>query len=261
MDTNLKQFPMPDVDTKVPLMVPGGLIIMNYVGSTAHGTYIPNNNPGSVDDIDVMGVCIGTKDIYLGLDAFEQYTDQTDPWDVVVYELRKFVRLLLKQNPNVMGMLWTKKSIYLNSLGKRLYDSRDIFVSKEAYHSFIGYAYGQLHKMEHFKHEGYMGEKRKALVEKWGYDCKNAAHLVRLLNMCIEFLKTGGFNVDRTDIDAGIIKHIKTGGWTLQMVKEYADAAFADALTVYKTSQLPDKPNHKAANKLVIEILEEHFNL
>lgn len=43
----------------------------------------------------------------------------------------------------------------------------------------------KLHK-QHFS--GYMGEKRKAMVRKYQYDVKNAAHLIRLLRMGAEFL-------------------------------------------------------------------------
>ena len=42
-----------------------------------------------------------------------------------------------------------------------------------------------------------MGEKRKAIVRKYQYDVKNAAHLIRLLRMGIEFLETGELRVFR----------------------------------------------------------------
>lgn len=52
----------------------------------------------------------------------------------------------------------------------------------------------KLHR-EHFS--GYMGEKRKAMVRKYQYDVKNAAHLIRLLRMGTEFLTTGELQVYR----------------------------------------------------------------
>lgn len=39
-----------------------------------------------------------------------------------------------------------------------------------------------------------MGEKRKQLVAKHGYDTKNASHLIRLLRMGMEFLTVEEIN-------------------------------------------------------------------
>jgi hypothetical protein len=46
---------------------------------------------------------------------------------------------------------------------------------------------------------GYMGQKRRELVRRVGYDAKNAAHLIRLLRMGIEFLTEGTLHVERAD--------------------------------------------------------------
>lgn len=44
-----------------------------------------------------------------------------------------------------------------------------------------------------------MGQKRRELVRRVGYDAKNAAHLIRLLRMGIEFLTEGTLHVERAD--------------------------------------------------------------
>jgi hypothetical protein len=44
--------------------------------------------------------------------------------------------------------------------------------------------------------------KRRRNVERFGYDVKHGAHVVRLQRMGAEFLRTGRFNVDRTGMDA-----------------------------------------------------------
>ena len=56
---------------------------------------------------------------------------------------------------------------------------------------------------------GYLGDKRKQLVLEHGYDSKNAAHLIRLLRMCKEFLATGEMIVFRPD--AAELLDIKKG--------------------------------------------------
>ena len=239
-------------------------ILLGYVGSISHGTYVPNDDPNSIDDKDIMGVFISGKEDYLGLGNYpESPVKHLDTnykeWDSISYELHKFVKLLLKQNPNVLGTLWLKSEnyIHVSPLAQKLIDNRDIFISKEMYHSFAGYANAQFHKMTHLACEGYMGDKRKKLVMKYGYDVKNAAHLIRLLNMCIEALGDGQLRVFRED--NAIYKSIKRGEWKLAKVKEEANSLFRLAKLAYVNSPLQPLPNYQRAQALVMEILEEHF--
>lgn len=247
--------------TDIELKVPDRTLLLGYVGSVAHGTNIPSDDPNSIDDIDLMGVCVGDVRQYLGMHHFEQDIFKQGEWDSVVYEVKKYFNLLLKQNPNVISLLWLDEKDYVTvtNTGEWLLRNRDIFSSKKAYHSFSGYAYGQLHKMEHFVFEGYMGAKRKSLVEKLGYDAKNAAHLIRLLRMGIEFLNTGYFQVKRPDAEE--LKIIKTGGWTLMRIKEEASKLFEEASLACKHSTLPDEPDYDKAEKLLYSILMWELNL
>jgi predicted nucleotidyltransferase len=204
-------------------IIPEGTVLLGYCGSRAHGTFIPKEDPNSIDDIDVMGISIAPLNCYFGLSNFEQKDIQYKEYDSVVYEIRKYFRLLLKGNPNVLGLMWLKPSdyIHVSDIGKQIISNRDLFVSKQAYHSFNGYAYGQLKRMSHYKFEGYMSQKRKQLVDKWGYDCKNASHLIRLLRMGIEFLTDGKLQVFRED--APELIDIKTGKWSLEKVQKESD--------------------------------------
>ena len=163
-------------------IVPPKTILLGYVGSIAHGTHIPSTDPNSIDDKDIMGVCIADERVYFGLKKFEQKEVKYKEWDSVVYEIGKFFRLLLKGNPNVLGLLWLQEQnyVWVDPTGKKIIANRHLFVSKDIYYSFSGYAHGQLHRMTHNACRGYMGGKRKKLVKEFGYDCKNAAHLMRL---------------------------------------------------------------------------------
>lgn len=150
------------------------LILLGYRGSIAHGTYLnQKKNENSIDDKDVMGVFLGTERHYTGFEENKVGEKMFREWDIVQYELKKFVSLLLKNNPNVLMLLWLPEKYYLHKdkYGEMLIQNRDIFVSKYAYHSFSGYAYSQFKRMTNFRFEGYMGEKRKKLVDRFGYDC------------------------------------------------------------------------------------------
>jgi predicted nucleotidyltransferase len=236
-------------------------IILGYRGSIAHGTYVPQEDPNSIDDKDIMAVNIPPVPYYLGLQQYEGTEFFEGVWDTVIYELRKYVRLLLKCNPNVLSLMWLEPQdyIYIHPVGKKLIDSRKLFVSKQAFHSFVGYANGQLHRMTHQAYSGYMGAKRKGLVDKFGYDTKNAAHLVRLLRMGIEFLTEGELYVKRKD--SAELLEIKRGEWSLEKVKKVADDLFKLAHEAYVRSPLPNKPEEETIHKLLIDLIAEYHGI
>jgi predicted nucleotidyltransferase len=242
-------------------LFPDNLVLLGYRGSIAHNMYIPNTDPNSIDDIDLMGVYMAPVDHYIGLNKVRETHEKfIDQWDVVNYEYVKFIKLLLKSNQNVLYLLWIKDNHYIekHDYGKLLIDNRHLFVSKKVYHAFTGYAYDQLKKMTHFVKEGYMGEKRKTLVEKYGYDCKNAAHCIRLLKMGMEFLIEGNLNVFRED--ASWLLEIKRGLWSLEDVKAEAKRLFALTDEAYIRSTLPSEPDYNKVNDLVKSVLVDYIN-
>jgi len=230
-------------------------VLAGYMGSQSHGTYVKPQD-GGIDDKDVMGIIIPPSKYLIGLSGFECLNQWVDEYDLVFYDIRKFLRLLLKNNPNVLGLLWLPDNLYIKrtEAGQDLIASRDIFSSREAYYSFTGYAHGQLKRMTHLAFEGYMGEKRKALVQKWGYDTKNAAHLIRLLRMGIEFISTGELRVQRHD--ATQLIDIKQGKYKLEEIQAMAEDLFKVSQEALVRSPLPPKPDFFKAEKLLMQIIE-----
>lgn len=235
-------------------------ILAGYMGSHSHGTYIAPK-AGGIDDKDIMGIYVPPKEFYLGLHKHEHIDTWVDEYDIVMYEVRKYMRLLLKNNPNVIGLLWLEDNLYVKKTkaGQLLIDNREIFSSKQAYKSFTGYAYSQLKKMRGSEFKGYMGDKRRQLVEQHGYDTKNAAHLIRLLRMGTEFLATGELNVMRHD--ASQLIEIKLGKYSLEEIQSLADSLFPMAEKALIHSELPNKPDMKKAEELLISIIEEKIRV
>ena len=286
------------------------LVVLALMGSHSHGTYLPPEEPNAVDDIDLMGFVVPPAEYHLGLPRWQHWTLQVDELDVVLYSLEKAFRLLLKSNPNIVGLLWLRDEEYIHRHQEfeRLRSRREIFSSQEAAEAFAGYAADQLKRMEAFdlermaeyesltnaitakgpvrevleadtlklKHiaqnweldrevlnrfrklhrehfSGYMGEKRKAMVRKYQYDVKNAAHLIRLLRMGSEFIATGNLQVYRTT-DADELKVIKRGGWSLDQVKIEAARLFGGVEVARARSPLPPSPDAEAANALLIDL-------
>ena len=235
-------------------------ILHAWRGSIAHGMYVPSSDPGSIDDKDTMAFCVPPVDHYYGLAEYGSRGTREvkrGEWDIVIYEARKAIRLLAQGNPNVLSLLWLPENLYIvhTDAGRLLLANRDAFVGRHVYRSFVGYATAQLHKMESGVFNGYMGNKRRALVEQHGYDTKNAAHLIRLLRMGIEFLRDGELIVDRGGYDATELLAIKRGEWALERVKDESARLFRRAEEVYDRSTLPSKPDHERIEALCVEVV------
>lgn len=106
---------------------------------------------------------------------------------------------------------------------------------------------------------GYMGQKRRELVRRIGYDAKNAAHLIRLLRMGIEFLTEGTLHVERAD--APELLDIKRGEWPLEKVKAESERLFQLAQEAYVRSTLPAEPDRARAERLCVGMVSEYHGL
>jgi uncharacterized protein len=126
--------------------------------------------------------------------------------------------------------------------------------------SFGGYARSQLHRMEKYEKQGYMGARRYQLVQMLGYDPKNASHLIRLLKMAIELLRDGYPQVFRTE-DQKELLEIKNGVWTLDRIKEYAEELFEEAKKAKENSKLRERPDASLANRLVMRVVANRLGI
>lgn len=102
-----------------------------------------------------------------------------------------------------------------------------------------------------------LGDKRRDVIIKHGYDTNQAAHLVRLLRMCTEFLREGRFYIDRQDNDAEQLKAIKAGEWSLEGVTDLFEVLREQARDAHEQSYLPDEPDYHAAEKLLMWAVEK----
>jgi predicted nucleotidyltransferase len=70
--------------------------------------------------------------------------------DTTVYSFDKIIELLCKCNPNTIEILGLKPEhyLYLSPIGEELVNNRKMFLSKQAIHSFGGYANAQLRRLE-----------------------------------------------------------------------------------------------------------------
>jgi predicted nucleotidyltransferase len=99
---------------------------------------------------------------------------------------------------------------------------------------------------------------RAALEERYGYDTKHGAHLVRLLRMGREILTTGQVHVWRGDIDAAELLEIRGGGWDYDRLISWADGVEAELEELYRSgrSPLPREPDREGLDRLCVELVE-----
>jgi predicted nucleotidyltransferase len=85
----------------------GEPVLVALRGSHSHGLYIPPEEEHGTDDIDIMNIVVPGLDTYFGLSEYGRRGSK-DYWegeyDVCSYTLEKFIRLLLKSNPNVISI-------------------------------------------------------------------------------------------------------------------------------------------------------------
>lgn len=240
-------------------------ILAGYRGSHAQGTYIPPEEAHSTDDIDVFGVLVHGPEYYHSTESMftEQSTFVTagETLDIESHEIRKFINLLCKGNPNVNQHLWLDSNKYfvIYRAGLILIKNRREFLSKRMLLSLSGYALSQLHRMEKFEKRGYMGTKREAIVKKYGYDIKNASHLLRLLYQGILLAQKNELLVVLPDNLKNVVMGVKRGEWSLDEVKTYAKELEQKFDDVMRESHLPLRASTDVANHICQKVIEAHW--
>jgi predicted nucleotidyltransferase len=273
MTTNLKElgqtiFDRPEFADAPPYLKRGTQFLAR-TGSFSYGTAT------ATSDIDLAGFCIPPlrisfphldgkihgfdKDIqsfdqYMkhasqGIDAFDTEIDMT------VYSLVRFFSLLIDNNPNVLDVLFVPDDciMYQSKIAEMVRANRCLFLSKGSYYRFRGFCQSQIAKM---KKIGDVGEKRRSLIDKYGYDVKFAAHAVRILLQAEQILSTGDLNLRR---DYLLISSILQGTFTAAEIEEHVQQKQKEVDELFISSSLPDYPDRAKIKDLLVWCLEE-FN-
>ena len=117
------------------------LLLLDCIsGSRAYGLNTPQS------DTDLKGVFLVPKSIYYGLSFTDQVNNATN--DEVYYELKRFVDLLVKNNPNILELLGTPEDCI--RLKHPIMDvlKPELFLSRLCQQTFAGYAQAQIKKAQ-----------------------------------------------------------------------------------------------------------------
>jgi predicted nucleotidyltransferase len=232
-----------------------GTILRVQVGSGLHGTAIQGQ-----DDRDEMGICVEPPEYVVGLSRFEQYIFRTQPeghrsgpgdLDLIVYSLRKWVRLALQGNPTVLLPMFVPESeiVECTDLGRELRANPEIVLSRAAGMRFIGYLRAQ--------RAGMLGTSRHTnrpeLIAKYGFDAKYAMHMVRLGVQGVELMETGRITLPVPEPWLTWLRELRQGRHTKDEALAAADELEAKLTKLLDSSPLPQRPDHERANRWLIE--------
>jgi predicted nucleotidyltransferase len=119
------------------------IIFECITGSKLYGTAT------SVSDTDIRGVFIPPEEYYFGFLNNVEQVESKEP-DVTYWEIRKFFKLCLDNNPNILELLFIPHSHVLktSSFWEDVISNRELFLSTKARHTFAGYAVAQLHRIK-----------------------------------------------------------------------------------------------------------------
>lgn len=231
------------------------VILSLYSGSHLHGTNTPES------DLDVRGVVWPLENEVFGLKKFEQI-EKTGNEDVVFYSLPYYIHLLVnKGNPNVHEWLWALEYQCMTEVGKEICSLKDHWVSGKVFACGLGYLNSQTKRMLHIASIRDLGEKRKKLVEKFGYDTKNAAHAVRIARELRELADTGIMRV-RRDTDREELISIRNGKLGIEQAQRLVVEETIKVEEAIKLNRagIRDKPDTKFADEWLTAVMKKHFS-
>ncbi len=233
-----------------------GTILRTQVGSGVHGIAIAGQ-----DDRDETGICVEPPEYVIGLERFEQFEWRTQPQhvrsgpgdlDLVVYSLRKWMRLALNGNPTVLVPLFAPDLdvVEVNPQGAWLRAHPEMIVSRTAAPRFIGYLRSQRDRLLGLKAQR---SNRPELVAKYGFDVKFAAHMVRLGVQGVELLETGRITLPVPHPWRSYLRDLRQGKVTKDEALATAYEMEMRLLDLAVTSPLPEQPDRDRANRWLID--------
>ncbi len=141
------------------LKASGNIIFECISGSRAYGLATASS------DTDIRGVFILPKEMYYSLEYVDQINNDSN--DIVYYELKKFIELLSKNNPNILELLSVSEDCILSKHPLFNKVKSEYFLSKLCKDTFANYAFTQIKKARGLKKKivNPVEKERKSVVD------------------------------------------------------------------------------------------------
>lgn len=232
------------------------ILLEGETGSVAHGTNI------ATSDHDLTRIVADSLESMFGIDnevnskhvrdhAVGERSEAGDT-EYTVYPLRKFVKLAMGANPNVMPLLWTNIITHEDVCGIR--DIREQFINRSVVTSHLGFATQLTLQLQGRKA---MKSNRPELIEAYGFDTKSAGHAIRVMTQAIELLTTGGMVMPMLPENREHIVNIRTGKVPLSDVLAQVED-LKEQVRVLEDNVRPDT-DHEAINAWLTSFYSRHY--
>lgn len=207
------------------------LLYSVYGGSKLYNLVIETS------DQDIRGVFVEPASIFFSLDTMDYYEDI--PSDTVMYSLRKFIHLALKNNPNTLELLFAPpyKWITHEYEWRLIYYMRHKFLSQRAIKAYKGFIL-----------QGYDKYKAGAIQKP-----KQVSHIYRLAYNLAQLVSTQTFYPCLSGSERYTALAIKTGlldkETTIRKIDDLLEYSFKRG-----TGHLPIEPDYDYINSIIIEL-------
>lgn len=233
-------------------------VLRTLAGSNVHGLSV------GTDDRDEMGVYVPPLRHLVGLRAVKgSYVARTQAdgarsWqgdtDLVLYDLQRYVRLVVAGNPTTLTPLYAAEEhvLHATSTGWALRAGVKYLVSQQAGHRFLGYLHAQRERMLGGGKRNRVPN-RPELVERYGYDTKYAGHALRLAMQGLELLAEGRLTLPLREPQRSTIIQVRQGRYEMAEVLSMVDEAERQLTMLLESgkSPLPVRPDVEAVDGLL----------
>ena len=190
-------------------------------------------------DIDRRGIYLPPADLEWSLLSVPEQLERQETQECY-RELEKFLRLVLRANPNVLECLYTPLVEQASPLAEELLGMRDCFLTKQVYQTYNGYVMSQFKKLG------------QDLRNKGAIRWKHAMHLVRLLLSGIAILTEGTVPVGVTEHRDRLLA-IRRGKASWQEVNAWRKELHHTFDEAWARTKLPEHPDYDRVNTFLVK--------
>jgi predicted nucleotidyltransferase len=230
-------------------------------GSYQHGARLEGKN-----DLDICGVYVQRPESHIGIDpaADEHFIPMkiekkrknvASDVDIALYSLKKWAFLAAKGNPTVLSYLFVP-AVIDGVWPQIIVNYRSLFLASSCSEAFLGFAHGQLCRLEGITGPGKHGQ-RPELEALHGYDTKAAMHMIRMMLEGLELLRTGKMTFPNPRVD--LLMDLRLGKYSLSQVKKMYFDYEAEVKAAALVSPLPAKVDRLAISSLIATAIQTHW--
>ena len=257
------------------MFIKDNLIYETITGSTSYATNTPTS------DLDICSIFMDRHQdlfpqqhgIILGFNEPSRFEAKEQKGDKKIvlgngkdcegefHSLTNFFTLVgLKGSPNLLEVIFTRSNFvtFGSPIAFLLRDNRRLFLSQKTYISFRGYAYGQMSRIRnHHKTGKSDNPKRQNLMERFGYDTKQAGHLLRLLDQMEQVLTTNDLDLQQNHKQVIACRNGEFGSF--EFLEEFFNKKSLALEELALKTSLPSKPQLGALQTLLASCIEEFY--